>query len=118
MISPSALAVIPLMIRGESVNTMKITITHHTREIRIVSAIPFLILPYSSAPRFCPQYVDNAEPREKNGVRNKEVAFLAAVCATIMFVPKVLIQVCRARDPSVTKEIINPMESPVGKSCL
>ena len=45
-----------------------------------------------------------------------EVTFRAAVCATMVFVPKVLIAVCSASEPRLTKETIKPMDTPVARS--
>ena len=55
-------------------------------------------------------------PRTENGSMNTEVAFRAAVCATIMLVPNVLMLVCSVNVPRLTKEVMNDMEMPVVSS--
>ena len=91
----------------------KIVIAHHTHPIRIEVSIPFLILSYFPAPRFCPQKVAIVVPSTPNIIINSSDNLLAVVWASIISCPNALIALCNVTEPIDTRLLINPMEQPV-----
>ena len=87
--------------------------THHTHPIRIDVNMPFLILSYFPAPRFCPQKVAIVVPSTPNIIMKSSDNLLAVVWARIISCPNELIALCNVTEPIDTRLLIKPMEQPV-----
>ena len=75
--------------------------------------MPFLILSYFPAPRFCPQKVAIVVPSTPNIIIKSSEILLAVVWASIISCPNELIALCNVTEPIDTRLLIKPMEQPV-----